>query len=150
MNMLENHDDRAKNKAHKALFQAWKKEHGLEKLSNFLKSKKKIIITPRINPKFKNKQVMFDKPLTLEDHREVSSDIFYETKLPDTNSVKIVGEYIQNISPTLETTLTTFAHLHDLGISFHKGNFEERSRYMNMFHPFGIYFVPLINKLRKL
>ena len=34
--------------------------------------------------------------MTLEDHRFNSIDMFISTKLPDTLSIKIIGEYLEN------------------------------------------------------
>ena len=66
---------------------------------------------------------------SLEDSRLNTLNVFDESKVTSTHSVKVIGECIFNEKEYLENTRATFAHLHPKGIPFHMGNFVERGRY---------------------
>ena len=73
-----------------------------------------------------------------------------ETKDLTQNTVKIIGEGIQNENKHLETILFTLVWLSTFGYSYFKGNFADRGRYESLICPFWIFFDMLISKLKEL
>jgi hypothetical protein len=61
---------------------------------------------------------------TFDDHRFEALEIFSNTKVSEIESVKIIGECVQNETRDLDKLKKTFVHLHyTLGLSFFKGNY---------------------------
>ena len=91
-----------------------------------------------------------DTPLTHDEHREASSEMLDGTKDLTQNTVKMIGEGIQNDNKNLQTILFTLVWLSTFGFSYFKGHFADRGRYENLVCPFTGFFQMILNKLVEL
>ena len=91
-----------------------------------------------------------DMPLTHDEHKEASSDMLNDTKDLTQNTVKIIGEGIQNENKNLETILFTLVWLSTFGYSYFKGNFADRGRYESLICPFTVFFDMIFCKVKEL
>ena len=74
-----------------------------------------------------------------------------ETKNLTQNTVKMIGEGIQNENNNLETILFTLVWLSTFGFSYFKGHFADRGRYESLICPFSIFrFEMIVSKLKEL
>ena len=81
-----------------------------------------------------------DCPSTHDEHKIISEDMLNDAKDLSMNTVKIIGEGIQNESKALENILRTLVWLHTFGESFYKGNFLDRGRFeILVFCPFTVF-----------